>query len=352
MLGGPEAVVEPGQRVFVKSNCVIAADPSSGIVTNAEVVRAVVEQVQKVTRDVVIGDSPGGPFTPALLKRTYEKTGLAAVARETGAELGLDTRTVDVPLPDGKSLKRVTMCAAMIEADKLISVAKFKSHRYLNVTGPIKNLFGAVPGTTKFVYHSRFEDERDFADLIVDVHLAAAADFHVLDAVDIMEGNGARNGTIKHMGVIAASASAFALESMMVYLTGLKAGDDRVLSAAVSRGICEEGTDWLDVIGEPLESMMSPGFELPERNFFSERVPALVAGRLARLTAVTPRPNADKCNRCGKCASICPRQAITIGDDVARVDLSKCIRCFCCDELCEQLAIDMRTPMLARLLGR
>lgn len=351
LLGGPESVVKPGEKVFVKSNCVIAASPESGIVTHAEVVRAVVEQLMGAGGLVVIGDSPGGPFTPAWLKRVYEKTGLAAVALETGAGLALDTGTTEVRFPGGKSLKRMTLCASMVEADKLVSVSKFKSHRYLNVTGPIKNLFGAVPGTTKFVYHSRFEDARRFADLVVDVHLAAGADFHVLDAVEGMEGNGARNGTVKRMGVIAAGRDAFALESLMLDLVGLKTQDDRTLAAAVARGVCPAGTAWLDVLGDDPEALRSSGFELPERNFFSERVPALVTGRLARLTEVTPLPKADRCNRCGKCVSVCPREAITLGADVAEVDPSKCIRCFCCDELCEQLAIDTRTPPIGRVIN-
>jgi uncharacterized protein (DUF362 family)/NAD-dependent dihydropyrimidine dehydrogenase PreA subunit len=343
LLGGPGAVVEPGQSVFVKTN--------AGIVTNPEIVRATVMSLQEVTDRVIIGDSPGGPFSRPFLKRIYEKTGLASVARDTGAALAYDTRTVEVPFGEGSSLKRITLCASMLEADRLVSVSKFKSHRFLNVTGPIKNLYGAVPGTTKFVYHSRFTGEAEFADLIVDVHLAAAADFHVMDAVEVLEGDGSRNGTVRRMRAVAAGRSAFALESLAIELVGLQPPDSRVLRAAILRGICGEGTGWFEVLGEAPSSLATEGFLLPSRNFFSERVPAGITGRLARLVAVTPEPGADRCNRCGKCAEVCPRQAITIGGTVALVDRSKCIRCFCCDELCEQQAIAMRRPLLGRLLA-
>lgn len=352
LLGGAGSVAREGDSVFVKVNNVIAAAPDSGVVTHPEVTRAVIEQLKSVGAKVTVGDSPGGPFTAGMLKRVFEKTGTAAVARETGAKLALDTETAEVPFGEGRSLKRISMCRSMVEADCLVSVAKFKTHRYLNVTGPIKNLYGTVPGTTKFVYHSRFEDDIEFADLIVDVHLAARPRFHVLDAVEVTEGEGARHGSPRRMGCIAASRDAFALESLVMDLAGLEASENKVLAAAVKRGLCSGTLDTVDVLGADPESFRLSDFLLPERNFFSERVPSVIVGRLNRLVALTPEPVAESCTLCGKCLEFCPRGAMSLGKDVAVVDAKKCIRCFCCDELCEQQAIEVHRPLLARLLRR
>lgn len=349
LLGGAGEIAGPGESVFIKVNAVIAAEPSSGIVTNPAVVKAVVQEFQKVTDRVVIGDSPGGPFNHTLLKRVYEKTGLAQVSRDTGAELAFDTSTIEVPFPGGRSIKRLTLCRPMIEADRLVSVSKFKTHRYLNVTGPVKNLYGAVPGTTKFVYHSRFDDEREFANLIVDVHLACRPAFHVLDAVETIEGDGSRKGTLRKMSAIAAGGNAFALECLVMELAGLEPSDNRVLEAAIDRGICPAGTAWFVVEGEDPASLRLDDFLLPSVNLFSERVPAIISERLSRFTSVSPKPVEGECTLCGKCAEICPRSAITMGREVAEVDLKKCIRCFCCDELCEHKAIGIRRPLLVRL---
>jgi uncharacterized protein (DUF362 family)/Pyruvate/2-oxoacid:ferredoxin oxidoreductase delta subunit len=352
LLGGAESIIEPGRSVFIKSNAVLAAAPDSGIVTNPEVVRAVVREFQKITRDVTIGDSPGGPFNGTILKRIYEKTGLAEVARDTGAKLGLDTRTTEVSLPQGGVVKRLTLCRAMVEADCLVSVSKFKSHRFMNVTGPIKNLYGAVPGTTKLAYHSRFNSEREFSDVVVDIHLAAAADFHVLDAVDVIDGDGSRRGSIKRMGVLAAGRNAFALKSLILGMAGLEPSDSKTLQAAMRRGLCESGTDWFEVLGDNIEPLQSGGFQLPSENLFSEHHLAVISGRLSRFFAVTPEPLPGVCTRCGKCAEICPRGAISVGRTTAEIDLKKCIRCFCCDELCEFKAIGMRRPLLGRVFNR
>lgn len=352
LLGGVENIALPGRSVFVKSNAVYGVAPDSGIVTNPEVVRAVVREFQKVTPDITIGDSPGGPFNAVMLKRVYEKTGLAKIARDTGVELALDTRSVEVSLPQGKAVKRLTLCRSMLDADCLVSVAKFKSHRYMNVTGPIKNLYGAVPGTAKLAYHSRFPDEREFADLVVDIHLAAAADFHVVDAVDVIDGDGSRNGSIRKMGAVTAGRNAFALESLLMELAGLEPSDSKPLEAAIGRGICGRGMGWVEVIGDSIEELRMPGFHLPSENLFSEHNLAVITGRVSRLFTVTPWPVPGACTRCGKCADLCPRGAITLGKEAAEVDLRKCIRCFCCDELCEFKAIGLKRPLLGRIFSR
>jgi uncharacterized protein (DUF362 family) len=349
LLGGVEGMVGDARSVFIKSNAVFAALPDSGIVTNPEVVRAVVMEFQKVAEHVTIGDSPGGPFNKAMLKRVYERTGLEDVARDTGAELAFDTRTVDLSFPGGEVIKRLKLCRAMIEAECLVSVAKFKSHRFMNVTGPIKNLYGTVPGTTKLAYHSRFDGEREFADLVVDIHLAAEPDFHVLDAVDVIDGDGSRRGSVRKMGVIAAGANAFALESLVLRLAGLEPSDSKPLQAAIRRGLCPGGADWFEILGDSEDALRFGGFRLPSENLFSEHTLAKISGRMSRYFAATPYPLPGVCTMCAKCVDICPRGAISLGSRAAEVDLRRCIRCFCCDELCESKAISVRRPLLGRI---
>ena len=351
LLGGAGSIVAPGESVFLKANNVIAAAPDTAVVTHPEVMRALVKEFQRITDRVIVGDCPGGPFTRAMLKRVYGRTGLAGVAEETGAELAMDTGVAEVSLPDGKMMKRFTLCKSMMEADHLVSVSKFKTHRYMNVTGPVKNLFGTVPGTTKFSFHSRFEDERDFADLIVDIHLASRPAFHIVDAVEVMQGEGARSGSKRKLGFIAAGRNAFALETLVLELAGLKLEDSRPMKAAIDRGVCPGERGWFDVLGDDRQKLSIDDFQLPSRNFFSERTLAILTERLSRHFTARPRPLPDVCTGCGRCAEICPRKAITVKNGLARVDLKSCIRCFCCEELCEYGAVRIKTPFFARRTG-
>ena len=52
-------------------------------------------------------------------------------------------------------------------------------------------------------------------------------------------------------------------------------------------------------------------------------------------------PDESLCNGCGTCADYCPVQAISIEDDLCRIDREKCIGCGQCELQCSQEAIRM-----------
>jgi ferredoxin len=52
-------------------------------------------------------------------------------------------------------------------------------------------------------------------------------------------------------------------------------------------------------------------------------------------------PDESVCNGCGTCADYCPVQAISIVDDLSRIDPEKCIGCGQCELQCSQEAIRM-----------
>ena len=49
--------------------------------------------------------------------------------------------------------------------------------------------------------------------------------------------------------------------------------------------------------------------------------------------------NVDECIGCHACEKICPTGAITVENNLARVDQEKCIRCGACVEKCPTHAI-------------
>ena len=352
LLGGPGEVVGEGESVFVKVNALLPVGPERAATTHPEVARAVVRQLQAVTGDITIGDSPGGPFNNAMLKRTYEKTGFAEVAAETGASLGFDTSQVEKTLPGGVASKRFTLCKAMVEADRLISVSKFKTHVFMTLTGAIKNLFGAVPGMTKFTYHSTFHRDIDFADLLVDVHLAAEADFHLVDAVWGMEGDGAVWGDPRKIGIIAAGRDAFAIDTLLTDLVGLDPRINLPLDAAIRRGLCTGDPESINVVGDDPGAFKVEGFRLPAKKGAIVRLPGFLMRRYSALMSLRPYPVRGRCTACGKCAEICPGASIWIEGDTAVVNFKSCIRCYCCYELCEHGAIELKASPLGRLLSR
>ena len=70
---------------------------------------------------------------------------------------------------------------------------------------------------------------------------------------------------------------------------------------------------------------------------------------LNKVIHIYPQVEPSKCIGCGKCAQICPPQAITPGKPPF-FDLDRCISCFCCAEICPQGAIVSHRNWIARFL--
>ncbi|MDE7305679.1 MAG: 4Fe-4S dicluster domain-containing protein [Alistipes sp.] len=64
--------------------------------------------------------------------------------------------------------------------------------------------------------------------------------------------------------------------------------------------------------------------------------------------AGTPVADAERCTGCGRCASLCPTQAIAPGDE-QRTDPTRCLRCCACVKGCPAGARTFETPFAAAL---
>lgn len=352
LLGGVDKVVREGESVFLKLNLLVPTAPEKGVTTHPEVVRAVVNQLKPVAGRITLGDSPGGLFTESWLKRVYDKTGMARVAEETGASLNFDFSVMQKTVSDTKTMKSFTLSGAMTSADRLISLSKLKTHLLMNVTAAIKNIFGAVPGMNKVIYHARHKSAESFADLLVDVALAVEVDLHLVDAVVSMDGNGPQHGNLKETGILAAGRDAFVVDTALMDLIGFSPESNRALGSAIARGLATGDAGKIGMVGDDPESLKIEGFQLPYKKDITSRIPGFLLNWYGEWMSLRPRPDPDKCTGCRKCVDICPAGAITISERMAVIDDTACFRCYCCHELCEHDAIELERPLLLRLANR
>lgn len=353
-LGGMEAFVKPGQKVFLKVNLLMKKRPEEAVTTHPNVVEAVVHLVQEAGGVPIIGDSPGGPYTVGALQGIYARSGLKEVAERTGAELNLDVGQEVVTHPDGKLVKSLTVTKSVVDADVVISLSKLKTHAMMTFTGAVKNLFGVIPGLLKAEYHFKMPNVGQFADLLVDIATWVKPSLSIMDGIVGMEGDGPSAGKPRPVGALLISENPFALDVAATHLIGLKPERIPTVMAARERGLPSR-IEEISLVGDPRSLWRIQSFALPKSMSinFIDRVPLPQGAKNFMLNQVRPQPvfHHDQCVGCADCVKNCPPKALTFNDKKRpKIDLEACIRCFCCQELCPHQAVEIRKPRLGKRL--
>ncbi|MDL2224855.1 DUF362 domain-containing protein [Eubacteriales bacterium OttesenSCG-928-M02] len=348
-LGGWEKYIRPGMQVALKVNLLKRNRPEDHVTTHPAVVKAVAKRVVERGAQAIIGDSPGGPYNKSMLEGIYRHSGMADVARETGAILNQDFSTVECANLEGEALKQLSQTSFISKADVVINLPKLKTHGMMQYTGAVKNLFGTIPGTAKVEYHYRMPDIPSFANMLIDICQYVKPALTIMDAIWGMEGDGPSAGTPREIGAVLAGENPYYLDFVAAgIITGLPLEFATVYFAG-ERGLGPKSMEEVSLVGDDYHSLFLPDFMVPEGGGTAQLRGIL--GHLGPLGKwLRPKPvfSADVCIACGICAKSCPADAIHMEDaPPPDVDLGACIRCFCCHELCPVKAVSIkRNPIL------
>jgi uncharacterized protein (DUF362 family)/NAD-dependent dihydropyrimidine dehydrogenase PreA subunit len=322
-----------GRKVLVKPNVLRAGAPHEGITTHPAVVRAVVEKVESLEpAELLVGDNPG-LFNYGANERAFTNTGLLEAAGRHYRNIGLDS----VMLPfDPAFMPAVSVSRAVLEADVVISLPKFKTHGLTVMSGAIKNSYGILPGAQKALLHRAAGSPERFHELVVEVFRLRVPDLFIVDAVVGMEGNGPVSPDLRDIGLLLAADNAVALDAVIATMMGLDPGRLGFLRRAREAGLGDFDPAAIEVVGElrPIAN-----FKLPPLG--GEAVAGNPAMQAMMHQRASVRPHADPatCTACGTCVEQCPVSALAMVDGVPQVDAGTCIACFCCQEMCPEKAI-------------
>ena len=342
-LGGIEKYINPGEQVLVKPNMLEGVDKDKAVTTHPEVVRAVLRQVKRAGAVPVVGDSPG----LGSIEKVAEKCGIGEVCRAEGVEIVPFTEAVELPLPDGRVLKKLTVAKALTGVDKVISLAKMKTHSFMGVTGAVKNLFGFFVGTDKAQFHLRMKRRSDFAGMLVDLYCAVKPVLSIVDGIWGMEGAGPRNGRPVKSGVLLGGSCGFSVDMIMTDIMGFKAEDMPVAQAAIASGL---SPGFAGIVRAGSGDGVRHRFE-GAQNFDSleNKLPGWLVDFSQNQFTAKPVIQ-ETCVGCGRCAEHCPPEVIRIVRRKAVIDYRECIRCYCCQELCPANAVSLRDGSLLRMM--
>jgi uncharacterized protein (DUF362 family)/Pyruvate/2-oxoacid:ferredoxin oxidoreductase delta subunit len=324
-----------GKRVLVKPNVLRSASPEEGITTHPALVRAVVDQVEaRGPASLVVGDNPG-LFNYGANENGFASTGLREAARGHYRNIGLDAVKVAFP---PRFMPAVSVSRAVLEADCVISLPKFKTHGLTVLTGAIKNSYGILPGAQKAMLHKAAGSPERFHELVVEVFRLRVPDLFIVDAVVGMEGNGPASPELREIGCVIAGDNAVAVDAVIATMMGCDPARLGFLRHARAAGLGEYDLAALSIVGE-LKRI--PGFRLPPLG--GEAIAANPALQTALQQRAVVRPAADPalCTGCGFCAEQCPVSALSLVEGLPRVDAAACIACFCCQELCPEKAMKL-----------
>ena len=355
-LGGLD-FIKPGDRVVIKANLITFLKPDKAATTHPVLLSALTELLRDRGAVVVIGDSPGGPFSLPYLKRVYAATGLTT-CEKAGATLNQNTQIKEVDFPEARVMKHFTYTAYLDDCDYIIDFCKLKTHGMMGLTGGCKNMFGAIPGTDKPEYHYRYPNPTDFSRMLVDINAYFKPVLTICDGVMAMEGNGPSMGKPRKMGLLAASKSPHKLDLVLAALIHMDRADVPTLEAAYERGLIPATVSDLSVT-EGWEKFICPDFETigAKRGLlFTDEASGWIGklwGRIVKA-AVQPRPqpNREDCIGCGECARVCPAKAIAMVEKKPSIDYKTCIRCFCCQEFCPIGAMKVKRTGLSTFLEK
>lgn len=349
-LGGWGKYIKPGSKVAIKPNLLMCKKPEEAATTHPAVMKAVITQIQKAGGLVTIAESPGGPYNLSMLKHVYKMTGAERIADETGAILNYDLRVETICQPEAIYLKKFEFIKPLADADVVINLPKLKTHGSMTYTGAVKNMFGAVAGTSKTDLHMRMPDYNKFADCLIDIYLSTKPTLNIMDAIIGMEGYGPTSGDPKPIGLLLASTNGFSLDVTACKLVNLPLDLVPLLFQAKERGLIDEE---ITILGEQLENVAVKNFKIPEHS--ADGSHRSIRRGLTKYfrPLLKPRPviQSDLCAKCGDCVKNCPPKVIHMEKGKAPViDYKGCIRCFCCQELCSHNAVKIHRNVLSKLL--
>jgi len=343
-LGGLNKYIKSGESVLLKVNLLTLKKPEQAATTHPTFTEALVEVFKDNGNEVIIADSPGGPYLDMYIKRVYKATGMTEIAERQGVKLNRDYGSYDIFDNNSKMYKKMKICNYVKGVDHIITVSKMKTHSFMTFTGAVKNLFGVIPGLVKADLHMQYPDLLDFGSMLVDIcqHINPTLSF--MDGIIAMEGEGPGSGDPAEMNVILTSTSPYHLDVVAADMINLDPKKVPTIIKSIEYGHIKDDFSDIEVIGN-IDDFRKSSFVHAKTN----RVENVGRFSIWRYFKRYPKIIKKNCIGCGDCAEVCPAKTIDIIDRKAVIKFDKCISCFCCHEFCPAKAITVKRRFLRKI---
>jgi|Deesub1362B_J571_1020462.scaffolds.fasta_scaffold00506_20 uncharacterized protein (DUF362 family)/NAD-dependent dihydropyrimidine dehydrogenase PreA subunit len=344
-LGGIRRFISRNDKVLIKPNMLAAHPPEKGVTTHPSLLQALIELVINAGGKPYIADSPAMPNFKLISK----KTGIKKIAEKMNITLKEIDKSIEIKNPNGL-FKKIELGKDIFEVDKIINLARLKTHNLMTLTLGVKNVFGVVVGRKKAEWHLKAGFNRlFFAQLLIEIYYLVRPHLTIVDGIMAMEGNGPSSGTLRPIGLLFAGKDAVSIDRVISHAIGLK-DNLYIIKAAQKYNHPPKNFSEIHIKGiKSLEEIKIKHFELPpniEKIILSLSLPQTIA----RKFISRPKIINKNCELCGNCIEVCPTSAIfKIGQNLY-INYDKCVNCLCCQEICPHNAIKIKKHFISSFL--
>jgi len=259
LLGGLQKFVRPGDSVLLKPNFIAPRSRRHATQTDPAVILETAKLLKDFGAKPFIGDSPawGNVFTCVKALRLEEPL----------QKLSIPVKQLDKPKTC--SLKagniKVGISSIALDADVIISLAKFKTHQQLVATFAVKNMFGCVSGKQKAFWHfAKGKNPDDFCELLIEIYRFLNPALTIIDAVTVMDGPGPIRGRARPLGYLIGGTEPIACETICCKLVNIEPQNLPIIKTAgkMHFGCCDP--DKIKIAGDQLPQSPYTDFELAE----------------------------------------------------------------------------------------
>ncbi|MGA3039492.1 MAG: DUF362 domain-containing protein [Bryobacteraceae bacterium] len=245
-----------GQTVIIKPNLVIAAPSTSGITTDPQVVRAIVDLALDagaarilIAEGSCVQPCPFGPCGYGFFQ-TYGPAGVISLVDLCKQS----DRLVKVGKPGGMVYQQMWLPDPVTGSDPIfISAAKLKTHLSVGATLSMKCLVGMAPPSIYTVANQWPRQDlhyRGIAESIIDLNCARPIHFAVIDGIWGMEGEGPTSGTAVQADLVFAGLNPTAVDLVALQAIQIPQVSVPYLYYAGSLGMGPTNVDGVTVQGD------------------------------------------------------------------------------------------------------
>ena len=224
--------VRKDSAVFMKPNFIFPFH-KEGITTTPELLKNLLEIIKGRANDVILGESDGGnhSFSAADAFRGHN---MYKICREAGVELVNLSKLPSTFVEDkiqGKKVKVQLPKLLLEEVDCFISVPVLKVHAIMTVTLSIKNLWGCVPDTMRYIHHQNLDHKLALIMKSINPKIV------VIDGIYGLDGHGPMYGEPVKMDLIITSDNPVVADTLGAFIMGFSPKKIKHIRIAEKEGL-------------------------------------------------------------------------------------------------------------------